>query len=351
MGPRFTTNCTYYTAPFTETFSNSNKWVGPGWPDQNGDIDECWFRNDTTDYFWTGGGSVAHYFNTGPSGDHTSGNGGYVFARSGTPFTSTADTELRTPLIDLDTLQSPQLTFWYHMFGDHIDKLRIFIKPLGSAASTLLTINGQQQTASNSNWQKATINLAAYQGDTVQIIFKAFKTGTAATFRAAISLDDIKIDEPTNCPTPTLAANNVTYNSADISWNGYAATSALEYGVTGYTLGNGTRVTATNRAYGLTGLQPNTSYTVWVKDTCTSTLTSIWEDITFTTLPCPSISASGGTSVNGTSVTATNMTTAADSVLWYWGDGTSDTGNVVSHTYTLTFWHVQHLPGSVQYMW
>jgi surface antigen len=51
-------------------------------------------------------------------------------------------------------------------------------------------------------------------------------------------------------------------------------------------------------------------------------------------LPCPSISASGGTSVNGTSVTATNMTTAADSVLWYWGDGTSDTGNVVSHNYS-----------------
>ena len=31
------------------------------------------------------------------------------------------------------------------------------------------------------------------------------------------------------------------------------------------------------------------------------------------------------------------MTTAADSVLWYWGDGTSDTGNVVSHTYTSPF--------------
>lgn len=336
-GPRFTTNCTYYTAPFTETFSNSNKWVGPGWPDQNGEIDECWLRNDTTDYFWTGGGTVNHYFNTGPSGDHTSGSGGYVFARSGTPFTATADTELRTPLIDLDTLQSPQLTFWYHMFGDHIDKLRIFIKPLGANASTLLTLSGQQQTASNSNWQKATINLNGYEGDTVQIIFKAFKTGTSATFRAAISLDDIKIDEPTNCPTPTLAANNISYNSADISWNGYAATSALEYGVTGYTLGNGTRVTATNRAYGLSGLQPNTSYTVWVKDTCTATLTSIWEDITFTTLPCPSITASGGTSVNGTSVTATNMTTAADSVLWYWGDGSSDTGNVVSHAYSSPF--------------
>ena len=231
-GPRFTTNCTYYTAPFTETFSNSNTWVGPGWPDQNGDIDECWLRNDTTDYFWTGGGSVAHYFNTGPSGDHTSGNGGYVFARSGTPFTSTANTELRTPLIDLDTLQSPQLTFWYHMYGTHIDKFRVFIKPLGSTASTLLTITGQQQGSSNANWTKATINLAAYQGDTVQIIFKAFKTGTATTFQAAISLDDVKIDEPTNCPTPTLAANNITYNSADISWNGYAATSALEYGVT-----------------------------------------------------------------------------------------------------------------------
>jgi PKD repeat protein len=332
-GPRFTTNCTYYTAPFTETFSNSNKWVGPGWPDQNGDIDDCWQRSDSTDYFWTGGGTVAHYFNTGPSGDHTSGNGGYVFARSGTPFTSTADTDLKTPFIDLDTLQSPQLTFWYHMFGDQIDKLRVYIKPLSGTASLLTTISGQQQTSASANWQKATVNLAAFQGDTIQLVFRAMKTGTAATFRAAISLDDIKIDEPTTCPTPTLAANNITYNSADISWNGYAATSALEYGVTGYTLGNGTRVQATNQAYGLTGLQPGTSYTVWVKDTCTATLTSAWEDITFTTLPCPAITATGSVTVNGQSVQATNATVAPDSVLWYWGDGGSDTGATAQHTY------------------
>ena len=31
------------------------------------------------------------------------------------------------------------------------------------------------------------------------------------------------------------------------------------------------------------------------------------------------------------------MTTDADSVLWYWGDGSSDTGNVASHTYTSPF--------------
>ena len=333
LGPNFTTNCTFYTAPFTENFSNTSTWVGPGWPDQNGDIDACWLRSDSTDYFWTGGGSVAHYFNTGPSGDHTTGNGGYVFARSGTPFTSTANTELRTPLIDLDTLQSPQLTFWYHMYGTHIDKFRVFIKPLGSSASTLMTITGQQQSSSSSNWTKATINLAAYEGDTIQIIFKAFKTGTTTTFQAAISLDDVKIDEPTNCPTPTLAANNITYNSADISWNGYAASSALEYGVTGYTLGNGTRVTATNRAYGLTGLLPNTSYTVWIKDTCTSALTSNWEDITFTTLPCPPIIASGSLSLIGQTVQGTSTTASPDSVIWYWGDGNFDTGTVVSYTY------------------
>jgi PKD repeat protein len=337
LGPRFTTNCTFYTAPYTETFSNSSTWVGPGWPDQNGKIDECWIRTDTVDYFWTGGGTVAHYFNTGPSGDHTTGNGGYAFTRSGTPFTATRNTELRTPLISLDTLQSPQLVFWYHMYGDHIDKLRVFVKPIGGTAAVLTTITGQKQNSSTAGWQKATLSLAQWENDTVQIIFKAFKDGFGSTFRAAISIDDISIDEPTVCPNPILTVSNISYSSADISWNGWAATSALEYGVQGYTFGTGTTVAVQNRAYGFTGLLPNTTYEVWVKDTCTSTLTSTWVSTTFTTLPCPAISATGSISLNGTTVTGTDMTTGSDSTHWYWGDGSSSAGSTASHTYGPTF--------------
>ena len=335
-GPRFRTNCTFYTAPFLEQFSSTATWVGPGFPDQNGEVDDCWLRSDSTDYFWTGGGTVNHYFGTGPSGDHTSGTGGYVFARSGTPFSTTADTELRTPLIDLDTLQSPELVFWYHMYGQDIDKLRVYVKPIGQPVALIKTINGQQQTSANGAWLKETISLSAYENDTVQIIFKSWRDGTGSftAYQAAVSLDDIRIDEPTTCPTPNISVNNVSYNSADITWSGTANSSALEYGVQGFTFGSGTRVAASSQAYGLTGLQPSTTYTVWVQDTCTSSLISLWDSISFTTLPCPPITATGTVSLNGTTIVGTSSTVDADSTLWFWGDNNQDTGATAQHTYT-----------------
>ena len=338
-GPRFRTNCTFYTAPFVEQFSSASTWVGPAWPDQNGDIDDCWFRSDTLDYFFTGGGTTAHYFGTGPSGDHTTGSGGYAFARSATPFSNTADTEFRTPLIDLDTLQSPELTFWYHMFGPAIDKLRVYVKPLGQSAALLKSINGQQQSASNAAWLKETLSLSAYENDTVQIIFKAWRDGTGSftAYQAATSIDDIKIDEPTTCPTPNVSANNITFNSADITWTGTANASALEYDIQGFTLGSGTRVSASNQSYGLSGLLPSTTYTVWVQDTCTSSLVSLWDSVSFTTSPCPPITATGSVSLTGADLMGTSTTVGADSTLWFWGDATQDTGTTAQHTYTTVF--------------
>ena len=338
-GPRFRTNCSFYTAPFVEQFSSASTWIGPAWPDQNGEIDDCWLRSDTVDYFWTGGGTAAHYAGTGPSGDHTSGTGGYAFARSATPFSNTADTELRTPLIDLDSLQSPELIFWYHMFGPDIDKLRVYVKALGQSVVLLKTISGQQQSSSNAAWMKETISLSAFENDTVQIIFKAWRDGTGSftAYQADISIDDIRIDEPTTCPMPNISVNSITYNSADVTWSGTANSSALEFGVQGFTFGTGTRVSASNQAYGLNNLQPSTTYTVWVQDTCTSSLVSLWDSISFTTLPCPSITALGSVALNATTIQGNSSTVGSDSTVWYWGDNTQDTGTTAQHTYTTIF--------------
>ena len=69
-----------------------------------GSVDPCWLRSDTEDLFWVGGNSTtSHYAGTGPSGDHTTGSGEHAFTRSSSPWTANTDTELRTPLIDLDT--------------------------------------------------------------------------------------------------------------------------------------------------------------------------------------------------------------------------------------------------------
>ena len=336
VGPDFTTNCSFYTAPFEETFSNTNKWVTVDFTNTTGDIDQCWLRSDTEDLFWTGGNSsTSHYAGTGPSADHTTGTGGYAFTRSSSPWTSTVDTELRTPLIDLDTLQSPELTFWYHMFGPDIDKLRVFVKKPGDPAILVNTITGQQQTSSTASWLKRTVNLLAYEGDTVQIIFKAYRNGAGAfSYRSDIAIDDVKIDETATCPAPNVLASNITFNSAELNWLGRANTSAVEYGPTGFVQGNGTMVAAQNQNALLTGLAANTTYDAYVQDTCTSTLTSSWTLVQFTTLTCPSVTATGSVAGNNASIDGFGTTTDADSTIWYWGDGANSLGDTASHTYT-----------------
>ena len=335
-GPDFTTNCSFYTAPFVETFSNANKWVTVDFTNTTGDIDQCWLRSDTEDLFWTGGNSTtSHYAGTGPSGDHTTGTGGYAFTRSSSPWTSTVDTELRTPLIDLDTLQSPELTFWYHMFGPDIDKLRVFVKKPSDPAVLVNTITGQQQNSSTASWLKRTVSLLAYEGDTVQIIFKAYRNGSGAfSYRSDIAIDDVKIDETATCPAPNVLASNITFNSAELNWLGRANTSAVEYGSSGFVQGNGTMVAAQNQNAVLTGLAANTTYDAYVQDTCTSTLTSSWTLVQFTTLACPAVTATGSVTGINASVDGFGTTSDADSSIWYWGDGTNSLGDTSSHTYS-----------------
>lgn len=334
LGPLFTTKCTVFTAPFSEDFSNTTNWVGPGFPDQNGAIDDCWLRSDSTDYFWTGKG--VHYAGTGPSADHTSGSGGYTFARSATPFSAGADTELRTPLIDLDTLHSPELIFWYHMYGSDIDKLKVFVKPLGQQALLLKTITGQKQALSTSSWLKQTLSLLAYENDTVQIIFKAYRgNGSPFTpFKADIALDDIKINETTTCPAPVITASNISYNSAQLDWNGNSSTSAVEYDLANFTLGAGITMAATGQSAMVNGLQPNTTYDAWVQDSCTPTLNSLWSMVQFTTLPCPALVATGSFVNSGSSATGYSTAMNSDSTIWFWGDGTYSDGDTATHTYT-----------------
>ncbi|HIP36834.1 MAG TPA: hypothetical protein EYG85_08270, partial [Crocinitomix sp.] len=86
-----------------------------------------------------------------------------------------------------------------------------------------------------------------------------------------------------------LAASNITNVGADLTWtpspNGETSWT-VEYGIAGFAQGSGTTVSvSTTPATTLTGLQPETTYDVYVfdpNDPCTMTM------ISFTTLPlCP----------------------------------------------------------------
>ena|GEM_PF-631802 len=82
------------------------------------------------------------------------------------------------------------------------------------------------------------------------------------------------------CPAPnTLAANNLTSSSADLSWQMSSTPNpgvsyAVSYGPPGFNPLTGTIVTVTALNAQLTGLQPNTNYCFYVQTLCSGTVGS-----------------------------------------------------------------------------
>jgi hypothetical protein len=115
------------------------------------------------EYFWKAGPPTNHSNNTGPSGDHTSGSGGYAFTEANTGFggSSIFTNELISPLVDVSPLTTPEMTFWYHMYGTLINKLVVQVRTAGRSWTTLSTINGAQQSSSNDAWKEQIVDLTA----------------------------------------------------------------------------------------------------------------------------------------------------------------------------------------------
>ena len=335
-GPSFYTACTVFTAPYSNNFTN-NQWQGPSPFLPTGKIGNCFNRLETSGYYWSGARSgFDHVVFSGPNSDHTGGSSGYMFTR---PETATSDTaNIVLPMIDLNTILTPELSFWWHMYGQAIDRLNVYARTPSGPEILLGSIVGSQTSSASGNWTKQTYSLNAFQGDTVIIRMEGRKgTGNIFTsFSAVIAIDDIEIDGTSTCPAPIqLTASNVTSNSATITWQGTASNSILEYGPVGFTLGTGQIINPASSPTTLTGLSGNTTYAVFVRDSCTTNLISPNATINFTTVPCPAVTAAGNLVLNGTTATGVSTGSASDSILWIWGDGSISVGDSATYTYPL----------------
>ena len=335
-GPTFFTACTVFTAPYTNNFSD-NQWQGPSSFKPSGQIGNCFsrFEDDSDGYFWTGARSgYDHYVFTGPLTDHTGGSSGYLFTRALNQVVDTATIEL--PAVYLGQLLSPEFSFWYHMFGSSIGQLKVFARSPGGTDTLLTSFSGQQQSNSTSAWLKSTSSLGSFSGDTVIITLQGIKSSGTLFYplSADICIDDIAFEGTLNCPTPTLfTASAITANEATISWQGTSPVSIIEYGPVGFTLGTGQIINPATSPFTLTGLIPNTSYTVYVKDSCGSNLLSTNATLNLTTPACPAVVTQGTVTLSGSTVSAQNTGSTYASMLWLWGDGASSSGTSSTYTY------------------
>ncbi len=312
-----TTLCSVFATPFSEDFDGAS-WVVPLSVLDTSVIDPCWNRSNLLNYFWRAHTGIAPGFNTGPSADHTSGSGKYLVTDIRV-FGVNNSTTLYSPLFDLNGLTSPQMRYWYHMFGNGIDKLEVELWD-GSNWVPVDTLSGQQQTAQSDPWQQSIVNLSGYAGDTVQLRFRANITSFSAAVNLAI--DDFWIGEAPTCPEPSnISVSNTTTTTATLSWTSGGASSWLvSYRPSG-TSGSLSYVSATtNTNFVVTGLNPSTTYDFYVQDSCGVGDISFLIGPVAATTACGVISAPWSENFNGGS--------------WLEGTGTLNTNNVISSCWT-----------------
>ena len=80
-------------------------------------------QNDDGDWLLNQGPTSS--FNTGPTGDHTTGSGTYFYVEASHPNYPNKQFISYTPTFDVSATPGKVLSFWYHMFGPEMGELEI----------------------------------------------------------------------------------------------------------------------------------------------------------------------------------------------------------------------------------
>ncbi|MBS4040702.1 MAG: fibronectin type III domain-containing protein, partial [Flavobacteriales bacterium] len=110
----------------------------------------------------------------------------------------------------------------------------------------------------------------------------------SAAGSVSVFFDNVAWEPIPSCPNPTaLSTSGVTSTQATLAWSASVNNTSweIEYGITGFTQGSGTIVSASTNPFVLTGLTPATTYQFYVRGVCAGPENSVWSQVgSFTTL-------------------------------------------------------------------
>lgn len=177
------------TFPYIQSF-DQNFSPGSGYPSSPGALDGLWTRNpsSSSSFMWLVYNGSTSSTGTGPTSDHTTGSGNYLFTESSYG-SSGASAELYSPCVDLNAINVPVLEFYYHMMGNSMGELHVDIWYGNSWVTDIMSpIIGNQ----GNSWHKASVNLNNYKAVT-KIRIRAIR---GSSYLSDIAIDDVKIWEP-----------------------------------------------------------------------------------------------------------------------------------------------------------
>lgn len=126
---------------------------------------------------------------TGPLGDHTSGNGNYIYMEATDNYLDHKSCAITSPKINLEAIAAPKLSFWLQMNSKNnkMGSIDLDISVDGEWHEDVKTYSGHKGV----DWFADTIDMAPYVGKRVQL---RFYSTVGDSFFSDICLDDIQIE-------------------------------------------------------------------------------------------------------------------------------------------------------------
>ncbi len=278
----FTTECPIYSTTYTQNFAS---YIPGCWEEADGAIGTTTtFTSTTSD--WRVDGFLNNEF-VGAAGVNING--------------TTMNEWLITPSLNLDQIPNSHIGFHAGLtdqsnsgapvtgsFGDD-DKVQVVISTdngvTWSSDNILMTFD-TANTPSHLG-QYYSISLGAYSG-IVKIGF--YVESTVLNENNDFFIDDFIWEEAPSCGQISIInLDEISSNSAILNWgnpNAAGATFILEYGIPGFTLGTGTQIISMDTTYEITGLDPITSYEIYVTTICAPGDTASWSYSIYFTTEC-----------------------------------------------------------------
>lgn len=141
-----------------------------------------WTQAKDDQFDWTRVRGSTGTTNTGPTSDHTTGSGYYIYIETSSPRRVNDTARIISQPINVNTTMC--LSFWYHMYGTSVRTLNVYTKVGGSLSPPVWSRTG---TRSN-KWYQASVDVQSSRS--YQIVFEGVR-GTS--YRGDIALDDISV--------------------------------------------------------------------------------------------------------------------------------------------------------------
>lgn len=291
-------------APFTEAFEN-NGLIPDCWTtsyEADNTNGELWFFADASDI----DNSPAHVGDGGILSGSSASNGYYAYCDA----SSTHGIRyLTSPMIDISSLTNPSISFY--QLSDREDNINAGLTVEVWDGTAWINVAFYATNTYDNAWENRFIDISTVviTGDT-QIRFVYNELGSGAD--DDIAIDDVSVQESPTCISPeTPAVENITENSAVLSWiyNGSATTFNIEIvDVTAGSIFTGTPTeTNVSNSYSAINLVPTNFYDYYVQANCTGGTSDWVGPLSFqTTILC----------FEPTDLVVSNVTTTSASFSW-----------------------------------